>query len=214
MSCGIQRDPICALTKTLEILTAWLSCPSNPGQHRPPGALVLPGWEEGGDERGGPRPWASAGTTEDCRVQVQTLLPESRHLLQSEGANNSFLLFCEDNQRRLIFESILSPSPSTLPTYMQEIINNKRSWLHLPFQQVAFQFQSEKDGRAWLELCRVSVSLARSSLWELSSQVGAPARCDTLSGPVVPRLRQVTAWTPPPSSGAALLALERKARRP
>lgn len=66
-----------------------------------------------------PRPGLSGhrGGLQGSRCKLSSL---SHGIFCLKGANNSFLLFCEDNQRRLIFfESILSPSPLTLPTYMQ-----------------------------------------------------------------------------------------------
>ena len=69
MSCGIQRDPICALTKTLERpLPGFQACPSNQGQHRPPGGLCCWAQREGKEEtERWPPALGSAGTAEDCR---------------------------------------------------------------------------------------------------------------------------------------------------
>ena len=68
---------------------------------------------------GWPRVLGSAGTAEDCRGPG-ALSSLSHGIFCLKDANTSFLLFCEDNQRSFIFfGSILSPSPSTLPTYVQ-----------------------------------------------------------------------------------------------
>ena len=122
MSYGIQRDPICALTKTSErLLPGFQACPSNQGQHRPPGGFVLPGTEggEGGDREVAPGPGLSRhrGGPQGSRSELSSL---SHGIFCLKDANNSFLLFCDDNQRSFIFfESILSPCLSTPPTYMQ-----------------------------------------------------------------------------------------------
>ena len=122
MSYGIQRDPIRALTKTSErLLPGFQACPSNQGQHRPPGGFVLPGTEggEGGDREVAPGPGLSrhCGGPQGSRSELSSL---SHGIFCLKDANNSFLLFCDDNQRSFIFfESILSPCLSTPPTYMQ-----------------------------------------------------------------------------------------------
>lgn len=122
MSYGIQRDPIRALTKTSErLLPGFQACPSNQGQHRPPGGFVLPGTEggEGGDREVAPGPGLSrhCGGPQGSRSELSSL---SHSIFCLKDANNSFLLFCDDNQRSFIFfESILSPCLSTPPTYMQ-----------------------------------------------------------------------------------------------
>lgn len=86
MSCGIQRDPIHALTKTLERpLPGFQACPSNQGQHRPPGGFVLLGTEGGEGGGGGVAPGPGlSGHRGGLQGSRCTLLPESRHLL-SEG---------------------------------------------------------------------------------------------------------------------------------
>ena len=122
MSCGIQRDPIHALTKTLaRPLPGFQACPSNQGQHRPQGGFVLLGTEggEGGGGEVAPGPGLSGhrGGLQGSRCKLSSL---SHGIFCLKDASNSFLLFCEDNQRSFIFfGSILSPSPSTLPTYVQ-----------------------------------------------------------------------------------------------
>lgn len=86
MSCGIQRDPIHALTKTLERpLPGFQACPSNQGQHRPPGGFVLLGTEGGEGGGGGVAPGPGlSGHRGGLQGSRCTLLPESWHLL-SEG---------------------------------------------------------------------------------------------------------------------------------
>lgn len=57
------------------------------------------------------------GGPQGSRCELSSL---SHGIFRLKDANNSFLLFCEDNQRSFIFfESILSPSLLTPPTYMQ-----------------------------------------------------------------------------------------------